>query len=813
MKDSDGLGGILNDYYNSLEEIFQCFDDPIIITDLSNQVLWFNRALSEVTGTNYDKHQKENLFDILRKYDAEVDKKWEPYIRRLRSEHKECEFSYSLDGHYYLIKGFVISEKGYSEIILWRWIDVTHQKLSEIKVAHLSSILFAIRKVNQVITREKNPAALIEKVCQSLIETRGFGSVWVILFDENGKIRSAAQGGLGENFVKLLNYLEKGEKPACIKETIDRSEPIIFETALCQSSRCPLAKRDITWKGMSMRLEYGGRSMGVMTVYRKQDFGISSEEIELFQSVAEDVSFALHSLSVERDRVKSLEALARTENMFRLLAENSFFGLAIMGPAGSFEYVNPRFTEITGYTIREIPDKKSWLELAYPDPEYRKEMLDSWKKGWGGAVEPGKTNEGTYRIRCKNGEVKIVRFRSVALEDGRVISSCEDITEKKNLQLQLQQSQKMEAIGRLAGGIAHDFNNLLTTILGMADLLLLDFDEHDPKAKDILEIRKAAKRASLLTKQLLAFSRRQVLQPAIINLNDIVSEMGKMLRRLIGEDIELVMVLEENLGNVKVDQSQIEQVIMNLAVNARDAMPNGGKLTVETANVELDATYSKKHVGVKPGSYVMLAISDTGIGMDEKTSSRIFEPFFTTKEKDKGTGLGLAMVYGIVKQSGGNIWVYSEPGEGTTFKIYFPRVSETIQESSVEATEDDNLEGSETVLVVEDEDMVRGLIKQILSGAGYTVLDAKCGEEAIEIALGHKEEIDLVITDVVMPRMSGKELAERLKESGFNSRFLYISGYTDNSIVHHGILEPGIAFIQKPFSLSMLLKKVREVLG
>ena len=378
---------------------------------------------------------------------------------------------------------------------------------------------------------------------------------------------------------------------------------------------------------------------------------------------------------------------------------------------------------------------------------------------------------------------------------------------------QLRQSQKMEAVGQLAGGIAHDFNNLLTAINGYSELSLRRLQAEDPLHRNIKEIKKAGERAASLTRQLLAFSRKQVLQPKVLALNSIISEVEKMLSRLIGEDIELRTVLEPQLGSIKADPGQIEQVLLNLAVNARDAMPHGGKLTIETGNVYLDGEYAKQHIAVNPGHYVMLAVSDSGTGMDEKTQARIFEPFFTTKEAGKGTGLGLSTVYGIVKQSGGNIWVYSEVGQGTSFKVYMPRVDEGAQEYKRSAEPEDVMQGTGVILLAEDEEMVRKLAREVLEMCGYKVLEAANGGAALLICERHQESIDLLITDVIMPEMGGRELATRLSQLRPEMKVLYMSGYTDNAIVHQGVLDEGANFIQKPFSPQTLASKIREVLG
>ena len=394
----------------------------------------------------------------------------------------------------------------------------------------------------------------------------------------------------------------------------------------------------------------------------------------------------------------------------------------------------------------------------------------------------------------------------------KTASLMEEIAERKRFEEQFYQAQKMEAIGKLAGGVAHDFNNHLGIIIGYSERMLERLGPDDPLRKSAGMIKEAALRSAALTRQLLAFSRRQVFEPRILDVNAVIVELEKMLRPLIGEDIELGLSLNAILGKVMVDPAQIDQVIMNLAVNSRDAMPQGGRLTIETADVELDEEYASKHVTVRPGSYVMLAVSDTGVGMDNETQTHMFEPFFTTKEKGKGTGLGLATVYGIVKQSGGYIWVYSEPGKGTTFKIYLPRVEAGTPEAEAERVSPSALKGEEIVLVVEDEGMLRELACEFLQSSGYTVLEAGNGSKAVEISRGHRGPIHLLMTDAIMPGMSGRELAQRLHEERPETKVLYVSGYTDDSVLRNGLLEPGTAFLQKPFTRDSLARKVREVL-
>ncbi|MBN2321605.1 MAG: PAS domain S-box protein [Acidobacteria bacterium] len=431
-------------------------------------------------------------------------------------------------------------------------------------------------------------------------------------------------------------------------------------------------------------------------------------------------------------------------------------------------------------------------------------------------LNTGNENISEDILRDSGGSDCVVMTKKSLLTDKdgqkQIVGVIRDITEHKNLETQLLQAQKMEAIGILAGGVAHDFNNLLNVINGYSELLLEDMENNNPFREDVEQIHQAGQRAANLTSQLLAFSRKQILQAENLDLNTVISQMSTMLRRLIREDIEFVFVAHPDLKPIHADPAQIQQIVMNLAVNARDAMPTGGKLTIETANVDFDDNYIHKHPVAKPGKYAMMAISDTGIGMEEETKSHLFEPFYTTKERGKGTGLGLATVYGIVKQSNGFIWVYSEPGKGTTFKIYFPEKEGGAIKSETAFSSDSGFRGSETILVVEDEAAVRTLARRILKDSGYTVLEAREGTEALRLAKEYSDDIHMVITDVVMPGLGGAKLVAGLEAERPGIKALYISGYTDNAIVHHGILDSNVAFLQKPFTVEGLARKVREVL-
>ncbi len=509
------------------------------------------------------------------------------------------------------------------------------------------------------------------------------------------------------------------------------------------------------------------------------------------------------------ERKRAQQELIQSEERYRDMVENAHDIIYSHDLEGNYTSINKAGERITGYT-REEALKLNLAQTVAP------EYLEKARQMIASKLADEEVTAYDLEIIAKDGHRVAIEVNTrLVYQNGVAVGVqgiARDVTERRQLEEQLRQSQKIEAIGRLAGGIAHDFNNLLTAITGYSDLTLRQLQSESPLRRNIEEIKKAGDRAASLTRQLLAFSRKQVLQPKVLDLNAVVSDMEKMLRRLIGEDIELRTALVPELGSVKADPGQIEQMLMNLAVNARDAMPHGGSLLIETENVYLNEGYATRHIAVKPGPYVMLAVSDTGCGMSEETQSRIFEPFFTTKEVGKGTGLGLSTVYGIVKQSGGNIWVYSEVGEGTAFKIYLPRVDEAAQEYKPSHEVEESLDGAEVILLAEDDERVRGLVRAVLEGHGYRVLEAEDGGAALSVSERHEGLIHLLLTDVVMPKLSGRELADQLAQSRPETKVLYMSGYTDESIVHHGVLDANTPFIQKPFEPEALARKVRELL-
>jgi PAS domain S-box-containing protein len=509
------------------------------------------------------------------------------------------------------------------------------------------------------------------------------------------------------------------------------------------------------------------------------------------------------------ERKKAEEAMRASEERFAKAFRASPIPMSIVTyKEGRYIDVNESFLRNSGYAREEIIGRTTTEVGIYANPGERDHLRQILE-------QQGSIHNIEVRRRVKSGEVRIALTSSELISlDGEqcILTTTNDITEYKRLEEQFLQAQKMEAVGRLAGGVAHDFNNLLTAIMGYSQMLQSGLNKGDPMRWQIEEIEKAGRRAAALTSQLLAFSRKQILQLKVLNINDVITDIGKMLQRLIGEDIELRTNLDTSLGQIKADPGQIEQIIVNLAVNSRDAMPRGGKLTIETHNVHLDESYASQHVDVQPGSYVMLAMSDTGAGMDKEVQANIFEPFFTTKEKGKGTGLGLSTVYGIVKQSSGHIWVYSEPGRGTTFKLYLPMVEEPPEVREKPVAPSESLRGHETILVVEDDEVVRKLACDILQMNGYTVLDAADATDALVKYKQHEGVIDLMITDVVMPHFSGRELVGHLMPLQPEMKILYMSGYADDAIVHHGVLDAGTAFLQKPFTPDALARKVREVL-
>jgi PAS domain S-box-containing protein len=518
-------------------------------------------------------------------------------------------------------------------------------------------------------------------------------------------------------------------------------------------------------------------------------------------------------LIVNRDisgRKRAEEALRLSEVGFRSVVENAPYGIYRMSLAGQLLQINPALQKMLGYSSPEELLQANLATDVYRHTGEYERMIRFF-----GPVEEFKDVEAEWKR--KDGTPITVRCSGRRVRDQSGVPAyfeffAEDVTERRVLERQLRMAQKMEAVGRLSGGIAHDFNNLLGVIIGYSQVVKKKLGKDNPLLEHVEEVEKAGQRAASLTKQLLAFSRQQVLTPAVLKLNAVVTEMCKMLPRLLGEDIEVTIALADDLGQVKADLGQVEQVILNLAVNARDAMPEGGRLKIETANADLDESFTRHHPGSVIGRYVMLGVTDSGTGMSPETQAQIFEPFFTTKERGKGTGLGLATVYGVVKQSGGYISVDSSPGKGASFKVYLPRTEEPVVQASSNVSIEPTMRGSETILLVEDAEPLRKLVQSFLEVRGFRVLAAPNGEKALDLAIQNSEPIHLLLTDVVMPGMNGRVLAEQLGPRQPGMKVIYMSGYTDSFIVGHGVLNPETHLIHKPFTEEVLIAKVREML-
>ena len=555
-----------------------------------------------------------------------------------------------------------------------------------------------------------------------------------------------------------------------------------------------------SWLGVPLRTP--AATIGVLVVqHYENEAAYTERDLEFLASVGGQIALAI-------DRKRAEEKIRESEARLRVLVEQLPAVLWTVGKDLCFTSALGAGLTRLGLKPNQIVGVSLFDYFETPDPAFL--PIAAHRRAIAG--EPT-----TFHVEWKGGSYTchVEPLRTAEGELQGAICMALDITDRKQLEEQLRQAQKMEAVGRLAGGIAHDFNNLLMVIQGYADLMTERLAEGDPLRRNAEQIQTASQRATSLTRQLLAFSRKQMLAPKVLSVQSVVSEMEKILRRLIGEDVQLETSSVPDLGLVKADRSQIEQVILNLAVNARDAMPEGGRLTIETANVDLDESFSHSSVMLSPGPYVMLAVTDNGCGMDVETQAHIFEPFFTTKEKGKGTGLGLATVYGIVKQSGGYVWVYSEPGRGTSFKVYLPRVWEDQTTAGRDRRIDGKAlpHGTETVLLVEDEKGVRELAREYLEMTGYTVIEAENGHTALELAALHSGPIHLLMTDVVMPGISGRELSERVKTIRPDIRVLFMSGYADQAVVHHGILETDAVLLQKPFTVAALAAKLRDILN
>ena len=672
--------------------------------------------------------------------------------------------------------------------------DITARKRAEAERQVIFEIIHGV-------TATPNLDELLRLIHQALKKVVYGENCRVGLFDQSTGLFYYAY------YVDQFDQVPPPQKPgkSCAAYVLRTGRPMLFTkevfdrlSAAGEVARSGTPAR--AWAGVPLRTH-----SGVMGVLVLQNYGderaYTDRDMEFLASVGSQIALAIQ-------RKRADETLRLSEASFRLLFENNPL------PTWVFDLETLRFMQVNDAAVQNYGySREEFLGMQITDIRPPEDVADLTEFLKSDPFE-GKT-PGQWRHRLKDGAIIEVEITSHKLEfAGReaALVVAQDITERRVLERQLRQAQKMEAVGRLAGGVAHDFNNLLMVIKGHTELLLERARADDWHYRKVEQIQKAADRAAGLTRQLLAFSRMQMMQPKVIDINAVVTEMGKMLPRLIGEDIQLSILTDARLGTVKADPNQMEQVVLNLAVNARDAMPDGGKLVIETSNVNLDEAYVRLHPPLEAGNYVMLAVTDTGVGMDAETQAHIFEPFFTTKEKGRGTGLGLATVYGVVKQTGGYIWVYSEPGRGSTFKIYLPRVEELLEAQRPAKAPGDAPQGSETILLAEDERDVREVAREFLTLSGYTVLEAKDGAEAIEVAQRHPGPIHLLVTDMVMPGMGGRELALRLAPVRPDMRVIYMSGYTEYATVRQGELQNDEVLLTKPFTRSILARTVREVL-
>jgi two-component system, cell cycle sensor histidine kinase and response regulator CckA len=640
----------------------------------------------------------------------------------------------------------------------------------------------------------------------------------ILLVDDDGlRVRNGASPSLPAEFVATLDGLAIGPTAGSCGAAAFLGQRVIVEDIATHPNWTPY-RHLATPFGLracwsSPIVSPTGEVLGTFAIYYRDARGPSEREVAW-------VDEATHLASVAIMRVRTDDRLRRTEALRALIydsVEDVVFYVGIEGPRlYRFLSVNPAFERATGLKAAAVVGRE--VTEVIP-PSSHELVLGKYAEAIATRAKVVWEEVSQYPSGTKYGEVTI----SPAFDaDGRctnLVGTVHDVTqrvtaerERQVLETKLSQAQRLQALGTLAGGVAHDFNNVLSVILSYSELAREELQPGEPMRDTMDEIHTAAMRATEMTRQLLAFSRQQVLEPKVLNLNKALAGMDRLLQRLLGADVVLTTLAEPGLANVRADPGQLEQIVMNLAVNARDAMPQGGRLTIETSNVVLDEDCARKHVEVQPGRHVMLAVTDTGSGMDAATQARIFEPFFTTKEKGKGTGLGLATVFGIVRQSGGNVWVYSEPGRGTTFKIYLPVVDEESEVVGPSKAPSEVPRGTETVLLVEDDDQVRALAREILRARGYLVLEASNGGEALLICEQHGGQVDLLLTDVVMPRMSGRQLADRLRQLRPAMKVLFMSGYTDDAILHHGVLNSGVHYLQKPITPLALLRRVREAL-
>jgi two-component system, cell cycle sensor histidine kinase and response regulator CckA len=782
-----------------LEQLVECAPEAITILDTEYRIMRINSEFTRLFGYSEAESLGQMVGDLIVPLElrAQADEmsraldsgqKVSVETRRRRKDGTLVDVS---------ILGTPVSVAGERLALYAIYRDISQKKRAEA----LSSALYRLAEKTSSAEDLGQFYAAIHSIVAELMYARNF---YIALYD-------AATGYL--SFPYFVDEQDPRPEPRKLgrgltEYVLRTGEPLlatgeIFEELLRRREVDEIGAPSLDWLGVPLKM--GATTLGVVAVQSYNDafrFGDKDKEI---------LTFVSQQLATAIEHKRNEEALRTSEARYRSLVDSAVYGIYRSDHEGRLRDANPALVTMLGYdSAAEVlaldPEKDVFLR-----PEELGRLLRESKCR-------GKIDNFEVKWKRKDGTILTVRLSGRVVSNGEVSQDfleliAEDVTDKRVLEDQFRQAQKMEAVGRLAGGVAHDFNNLLMVISGYTEVLLDRVDGKDPLHTKVEAIQQAADRATTLTRQLLAFSRKQLLELKVVDVNAIVQDMERLLRPLIGENIDLTTRLEPNVGRTRADAGQLEQVIMNLVVNAKDAMPAGGKITIQTGNAELDDSYRREHTYIQPGPYIMLLVSDTGCGMDKETQARIFEPFFTTKEKGKGTGLGLSTVYGIIKQSGGYVFAQSEVGHGSTFRIYLPRVEDAAEPTDTVKAKSTALEGTETVLLVEDEDSVRQLVAETLASRGYKVIQAENGEEALKLVASSPETIHLMITDVVMPGMSGRELARELLKLRPQSKVMFLSGYSEDAVLNQGVLEPETAFLQKPFTLQHLARKVREIIG
>jgi two-component system cell cycle sensor histidine kinase/response regulator CckA len=781
-----------------LEQMFQASPDGLSIADCNNRVLWVNDTFVRMFGYGVDEVLGHPIDDLVVPPDrlAESQWIWEALAQEeritLETQRKKK------DGH--LVEVSLCCAPLLQDGKIAGFYAGYHDISDRRRVEALSSALYRVAEKSSSAHDLQQFFAAVHGIVDELMYAQNF---YIALHDPATDLLTFPYFVDEQDSAPLPKKMARG-----LTEYLLRSgEPLLATPEVLQAmeDRGEVARngsRSLDWMGVPLKV--GNHTFGAIVV---QTY---TPNIRYGERDKEILTFIARQLASAVEIKRNEQALRRSEARYRSLVQSAVYGIYRSSMEGRFLDVNPALVTMLGYASAEEVLLLDPERDVFARAEEHKRLIEEFR-------QTGRLDGIEVKWKRKDASIVTVRI------SGRAVSSAdepadvleaiaEDVTDRRVLEDQFRQAQKMEAVGRLAGGVAHDFNNLLMVISGYTEVILNKLGAENPLLEKARAVQQAADRATTLTRQLLAFSRKQLLELKVVDVNSIVGDMERLLRPLIGENIELITHLAPTAGHTRADAGQLEQVLMNLVVNAKDAMPSGGKLTIETQDVAIDEVQRRGPTFIRPGNYVLLSVIDTGTGMDKETQSRIFEPFFTTKEMGKGTGLGLSTVYGIVKQSGGYVLVQSEEGRGSTFQIYLPRVEDPAEPNAAPPP-CAALGGSETILLVEDEESVRQLVRETLSAKGYCVIEAGDGEAGLEVAARHDGEIHLVITDVVMPGISGREMAKQLSQTRPETRVLYLSGYTEDAIVSEGRIESGTAFLQKPFTLQNLSKKVREVLG